>query len=241
MNIIRLHIVAEGQTEETFVNKTLKGYLAEHGVMADVHRITTKRDKRHSKNYRGGHPDYAHLRKDLDLWTRQERNNPDAWFTTMVDLYRFPRHGDSIYTEEIQDVSDPYRKVQRLEAAMADDVADICPRFVPYVQLHEFEALTLCNVDGLGVFFDEERAIERLKTLVEEFESPEYIDEGENTAPSKRIIAEIPAYDDTKATVGAEVAAASGVDCLRRRCPHFGEWISKLITLSGSEAAALDE
>ena len=37
----RLHVTAEGQTEESFVNNTLKPYLASYGVYADVRRVLT--------------------------------------------------------------------------------------------------------------------------------------------------------------------------------------------------------
>lgn len=39
----RLHITAEGQTEETFVNRTLKHHLAQFGVYADVRCVLTGR------------------------------------------------------------------------------------------------------------------------------------------------------------------------------------------------------
>jgi hypothetical protein len=52
------------------------------------------------------------------------------------------------------------------------------------------------------------------------------IDDGPTTAPSKRIIAEIPEYD--KATAGVAVAEKIGMDTLRQKCRHFNEWITRL-------------
>ena len=34
--MIRLHVTVEGRTEEAFVNRTLRPYLANFGVYADV-------------------------------------------------------------------------------------------------------------------------------------------------------------------------------------------------------------
>ena len=89
--LIRLHFVVEGQTEEGFVNELLALELALelalHGIVADVHRITTGR--RHGRLYRGGLVKYEHMARDLTLWMKQDQGI-DSWFTTMVDLYRLP-------------------------------------------------------------------------------------------------------------------------------------------------------
>ncbi len=103
------------------------------------------------------------------------------------------------------------------------------------MQLHEFEALTLCNARDLSVFFDNERAVSELRSFVQRFKSPEQINEGEETSPSKRIIAKIPEYDFMKTTAGSEVAAANGIEYLLERCPHFADWIAKLVDLPNLE------
>lgn len=41
----RLHVLAEGQTEEAFVNQVLAPHLAGHGVVTDVRCVTTRRDR----------------------------------------------------------------------------------------------------------------------------------------------------------------------------------------------------
>ena len=61
--MIRLHMVVEGQTEETFVRVTLAPMLGEHSVFADVHRVTTGR--KGPRTYRGGFLKFEHLRRDL--------------------------------------------------------------------------------------------------------------------------------------------------------------------------------
>jgi len=43
--MIRLHIIAEGQTEEEFVNTILTEHLGYFNISTDVHRITTKRTR----------------------------------------------------------------------------------------------------------------------------------------------------------------------------------------------------
>ena len=67
--LIRLHVLAEGQTEEGFVNEILAPELATHDIFADVHCITTGR--RHGRLFRGGLTIYEHLARDLTLWMKQ--------------------------------------------------------------------------------------------------------------------------------------------------------------------------
>lgn len=70
-----------------------------------------------------------------------------------------------------------------------------------------------------------------LSELVRRFDSPELIDDGETTAPSKRIIAEIPKYRHQKATAGPLIASRIGVQIMRERCPHFNDWVTILEAL----------
>ncbi len=56
--------------------------------------------------------------------------------------------------------------------------------------------------------------------------APEDINEGPQTAPSKRILEFIPEY--AKAQVGPLAAKAIGVEKLRQHCPHFNEWLASL-------------
>ena len=56
----------------------------------------------------------------------------------------------------------------------------------------------------------------------------EEINEGAHTAPSKRIIRHLPAYERSKVRVGAPAAAAIGLPALRAKCPHFDDWLTRL-------------
>ncbi len=62
--------------------------------------------------------------------------------------------------------------------------------------------------------------------------SPELVNDGPNTAPSKRIIKEFPEYLRLKTTVGVELATLVGLDKTRQLCPHFDNWLGKLETLA---------
>ncbi|MGA2329545.1 MAG: DUF4276 family protein [Bryobacteraceae bacterium] len=218
--MIRLHAVVEGQTEESFVNRILAQELWPHQVITDVHMITTGRHG--SRIHRGGLASYAKWRKDLTLWMKED-HNPDARFTTMVDLFRLP--SDFPGYDACRGDIDPLRKAKRLEDAFADDIED--RRFIPYIQVHEFEALLFVEPLKFDVAFPgRAEAAERLAAVRRDFSSPEHIDDGAETAPSKRILAVLPEYQ--KPVAGPLILQHIGMTALRRECAHFDEWIRQL-------------
>ena len=226
MTGIRLHFIVEGQTEETLVNQVLKPHLGDRYVWADARCVLTSR--RGGVTYRVGFRNYAQPRRDIRSWLRDDQN-ADARFTTAFDLYGlttdFPCYGDA------QAAADPYEKVRVLEAALRDDIDDW--RFIPYLQLHEFETLLLSEPDQLAAHFtDGQEGIRRLIAMAGQIANPELINDDPETAPSKRIIAEIPEYAGMKPSAGPIVAEKIGLANLRARCRHFGEWISQLEDLA---------
>lgn len=224
--MVRLNILAEGQTEEAFVNDVLAPHLAIHDVVACVRCVTTRRDSRRPDLvHRGGIRDYAKVRRDLLRWMAED---PDAKFTTMFDLYALPEDFPGWHSTE--EKPDPYARVALVEAGMYTDIGD--RRLVPYIQLHEFEALLFSDPHKFDwEYIEHEGAIARLLEIAEAFESPELINDGPITAPSKRIIAHIPEYAFQKATAGPLIARQIGIDVMRERCPHFAQWVARLESL----------
>jgi hypothetical protein len=224
----RLHFIVEGQTEETFVNRVLVPHLATQLVWGRVRCVMTSRKR--SIIYRGGLRSYAQAKKDILLWMKEDQN-PDAFFTTMFDLYAlpsdFPGYGEAL------GITDPCKRVMRMEEAMQRDMGH--PRFIPYLQLHEFEALLLADPQKLEWEYPEhDQPIRNLFQMALGFISPELIDDGENTAPSKRIIREIPEYEGMKTSAGPLTAERIGLPVLRGKCGHFREWLSRLEQLAQS-------
>ena len=222
---IRLNFIVEGQTEEAFVNTVLRNHLADFAVFSSARCVETSR--RRNLKYSGGITDYARAKGDIQRWMRNDRNS-DARFTTMFDLYALPADFPS-YADASRH-PDPYDRVKALEDALSTDIADW--RFIPYLQLHEFEALLLSEPEQLGAQFPGyDGAISRLASAVSLFDSPELVNGGEQTAPSKRIIAEIPEYEGRKASAGPITAGRIGLPFLRSRCEHFAGWLSRLENL----------
>lgn len=219
--MIRLHLTAEGQTEQAFSKTILTPHLAMFDVFVDARCVLTSKDKRAAKEYRGGLLSYEKAKKDIQTWMKEDKHT-ECRFTTMFDLYAlphdFPGHAES------KSIANRYERVSVLEEAMTRDLSD--QRFIPYIQLHEFEALILADPQKLDwEYLEHATPINNLITLAEG-QNPELINDGPTTAPSKRILNEIPEYD--KATAGVSVAGKIGLQTQRKKCRHFDDWLTTL-------------
>ena len=222
---IRLNFIVEGQTEEAFVNQILSPYLAGFEVWVQVRCVQTSRSR--NIKHRGGIDSYGKAKNDINAWIKEDRNS-DVRFTTMFDVYGLPTNFPGY--KDAKQKSDSYERVKILEDALREDISD--RRFIPHFQLHEFEALLLSDPQKLDSQFDNSTGIRRLVDMVVGFDSPELINDGNNTAPSKRIIGEIPEYERMKVSAAPIVADKIGLLTLRLKCKHFGEWLCRLETLN---------
>ena len=224
----RLYLFAEGRTEQTFADTVLKPYLAEYGVFMNKPILIAHAHKKH-RTHRGGGRNFRAMQNDIVRLLKQD-SKEDAFFTSMIDLYAlhkgFPGAGEAERYRK-----DPYRRVEALEASWAKETND--PRFVPHIQLHEYEAYLFSDVSVLSHYYENERtAIRQLEEIADGFDSPERIDDGRTTAPSKRIIAHLPRYENDKSTIGVQAAERIGLPRIRCRCLHFDRWIDRLQDLA---------
>jgi len=104
-------------------------------------------------------------------------------------------------------------------------------RYIPYVQLHEFEALLFSDISVIednfesGDFKDYDYLLETDKA----FSNPENINDGKTTSPSKRLNRIIGDY--SKVVYGSLLAQEIGLDKIRERCPRFNNWIERLLSI----------
>ncbi len=211
--VIRVHVMVEGQTEETFVRDVLYDHLQHHGVFLNPILLRT------STQGRGGVVSYAKVRPQL---IRQCRQDTTATVTTMIDLYRLP--GDFPGSQACVD-ADVYRRVTCLEGALADDVG--CRNFIANLSVHEFEALLFADLSKFEDWFDGS-AMVNLRTQVPDASAPEKINDGAETAPSKRIAAALVGHGYQKPFHGPLIAMDIGLEPMRERCPHFDAWLKRL-------------
>jgi hypothetical protein len=216
--MIRLHIIAEGRTEEKFIQRMLMPVLSAQQVMTDTRCVTTK--QKNHQIFRGGVISYAQVKADLLQWMNQD-NHAECRFSTMLDLYALPNDFPGYQNAP----KEPYARVAHLEQAFQKDMGD--PRFIPYIQLHEFEALLFADASKLALEYAEKRHVRALQNLASMAadQNPELINEGRETAPSKRILREIPEYSKIG---GVTVLEQIGLSCLLEKCRHFREWVEGL-------------
>jgi hypothetical protein len=225
----RLYLIVEGQTEQTFADTLIKPHLAQRQVYMNK-PVLVAHAKKKGRVHRGGGQNYTPMKNDIIRFLKQDKD-PDAYFTTMIDLYAL--YADFPGLTEAQEMQpDPFERVKFLEQKFAEDIGD--PRFIPYLQLHEYEAYLFSDptcfeyLDAGGM-----QAVKTLQSIASQYETPELINDGSQTAPSKRIIAVFPDYEKAKTTFGPQLAAKIGLSVIRDRCSHFNEWLSKLESLSG--------
>lgn len=209
-------ILVEGQTEEQFVKNILNPYLNS----LDVHLIPTIINTKIVKggsNFKGGITSYDQVKRDI---LRLVRSSTTA-VTTFIDYYGLPnsfpgsgKGGSSV------------DKVLAIEKAFFDDIG--ATNFIPYVQIHEFEALLFSSLSGFEYNFPEDiRKLEKVRRIAEDFPNPENINDNPSTAPSKRLIAIYPQF--RKTFHGPLIALENKIEIILEKCPHFSEWVQKLI------------
>lgn len=225
----RLYLFAEGQTEQTFADTSIKPQLARYDVF--MHNpILIAHAKKKGKVHRGGGRNYAPMKNDIMRFLKQEKA-PDVFFTTMIDLYAL--HPDFPGLAESESLrQDPIQRVEFLEQRFAEDIDDA--RFIPYVQLHEYEAYLFSDPTCFE-YLDAGRTkeIEALQAIANQYPTPELINDGPQTSPSKRIIALFPDYGKAKSVFGSQLAEQIGLQVIRSKCSHFNKWLSRLESLNG--------
>ena len=205
-------VVCEGETEETFVRRVLSVHLTQKILKPSC--------------LGGIEPNgYKKLVGAVRQWLRTKGI---THVTTMIDLYKLP----SDFPRKTQAHSDPYKKVRSLEQALAEEIQDA--RFIPYIMLHEFEALLLTKT-GLEIIRKRarvgknDRSWKELQRDLARVRKPEMLNDGANSHPSARIKAIWPRFKKT--TDGVGILEQVPWEELCAECHHFGDWIRKLEAL----------
>ncbi len=144
----RLIVVVEGPTEEAFVRHVLGPHLDARGVYTSATIAGKVVAQRRGQQDRGGGAFKTWL-ADVKRIMKRDRN-ADLRVTTLFDLHGLPRDFPDL--EKHRQIRDTSRRCDALEAAWARAVND--PRFIPYLQRHEFEALVLAGLPSLAELLD---------------------------------------------------------------------------------------
>ena len=192
-------MVVEGQTEREFVKQVLAEHLWAHGI--DPRSVLIGRT--------GGDVTVPRLASEMAKLIRSF-----DYVTSLVDYYGFRGKGSDSPDELVARISSHIASLSRAGAQSL---------MYPYVQVHEFEGLLFTNVNVFADVFSDDLpkgAVESLRGIRSQFPTPEDINDDQATAPSKRIMQEVPGYD--KRMNGPQVTRAIGLDAIREACPRFG-------------------
>lgn len=211
----RLYLLVEGQTEETFVRELLAPNYARNGLYITPIIVRT------SPGHKGGVTGYGKVKPQLSRLCRQDRH---ASVSTLFDLYGLPGNFPGKSAAGFPANGTGEQKAVFLEARLAEDINE--PNFIPYLMVHEFEALLFVKPETFASWTDSQHTVDALVAIAQAHETPEHINDSLQTAPSKRIARLMPEYKKT--FHGPLIAAEIGLDSIRRACPHFNRWLLRL-------------
>lgn len=214
----RLIIIVEGDTEKEFVKTILSPFLNNQGIYSiDCFKI------KHSK---GGLTTYSHLKKDI-LNCIHETN---TIITTLIDFYALPKDFPNYL--ESSEIPDKNQRLNFLESSIIEEIQKSksakFPNLIPYIQLHEFEALIFSSPIGIDALFTKSQIdYVELEKIFDLHENPEEINNDPSTAPSKRLLRHIKGYN--KIVDGVLILDEIGLETVLKKCPRFNSWVQLII------------
>ncbi|MCD6328330.1 DUF4276 family protein [bacterium] len=216
----KLLIHVKGQTEERFVKDILAPHLEPQGIHA-IPKIVITKIVKSGPNFVGGLSKGCYQRVKRELRLLLEDSSAVA-VTTMFDYYGLP---EDFPGRPNPRGNDCFERVRYVEQQFSDDIGH--EKFIPYCQLHEFEALLFSEPEKIaGAFPDGPDHTFSLTQIGDSFASPEEIDDGLQTHPSARLEGLYSRY--RKPHYGSLIAGRIGIEAMREKCSHFGDWLEKL-------------
>ncbi|EII2403784.1 DUF4276 family protein [Vibrio parahaemolyticus] len=218
-----VHVICEGQTEESFVNELLVEPFAHKGIYLKPALIGRP-------GHKGGNFKFERLAPDVEKRLLADRN---CYCTTFFDFYglpaTFPGKSAVNATATVQD------KANALQDALNEKLVekigeDAMRRFIPYVQMYEFEGLLFSDPQKMAQGMDRSDLVQAFTDIAGAFDTPEQINNSPQTAPSKRIESLVWGYE--KPLLGTLAALEVGLDKMREQCPLFDAWLKKIEALA---------
>lgn len=218
--MVRVLVLVEGQTEERFVIDVLTPYFEQKQIYLSPKILTTKVVKS-GKDFKGGVSTFGQIEKHLKILL----GDGNAYVTTLIDYYGLPAETPGMSDRP---PGSPVERVSHVENAIHVKFHSD-KRLIPYLMLHEFEALLFSDPAELAAAIPARNLLPDLIAAMAGL-APEHINETPSAAPSKRILRVIPGY--RKVLHGTTTARRIGLGTLREKCPHFGGWLRRLETLA---------
>lgn len=209
-------ILVEGQTEEAFIQRVLQPYVGSEVFLQAVIVHTSRAADGSAHRGGGAWRNYDRMLRDLlgqRHWTM---------ITTLIDFYGYPPGAPAC---SCRAGHDPVACAESREAAIRDSLPRD-PRFVPFLMLHEFEAMVLAVGAINGSVLGDSKAGTAFRASVAEHNgNAELVNDRPKTAPSKRVAAELSDYrkvrDSVEVLQGQLPAALAAM-------PRLSSWVGLL-------------
>jgi hypothetical protein len=219
-NIIEVMVLVEGQTELIFIKKLFSPYIAKR-TGNKIFLTPTQ------PGNQGGNVRFERYKRDIGIHLKQ-RNN--TYITLMLDYYGI-KDWPGLEESKQQTTHSQKAKVINIETAKEvqkhfSEENREC-RFVPYVSMHEIEALYFSDPASIAQIMNIEQA--KIESILSKCGEPEAINDSFETSPSKRLKNLSKSF--VKTVTGITIAEAVNISRMRERCPLFNEWVSRIESL----------
>jgi hypothetical protein len=219
-------MLVEGQSEETFVKRTLTPHLAQYGVYVKSPVVLWTKRLHGGGGFRGGVSSWNQIVRNLLPLT----HDGNAWVSTLMDFYGLPEDFPGL--PEALGVGDPRRKVVALQERFATELNH--QRFIPFFALHEFEAWLFSAPDTVEAHFGKPHLADLLRIVIRQAGEPERINHGADTHPKAQLYSLVGNYKETSDC--PTLLDKIGIAAIRAICPHFDDWLNRLEALGGETA-----
>lgn len=221
--MIRVHVICEGHTEEMFVNELLVTRFFSRGIVLLPAKIGRP-------GHKGGNVSYQRLLIDI---RQRLLGDTRCYCTTLLDYYGLPTAFPG--KTDAGRCADSKGKLRLVIESLSGQVTKVLGeeagrRFIPYIQMYEFEALLFSQPQVLADILQQPGLAESFARIRQQFTTPEEINDSPQTAPSKRIQKLYKAYD--KPVHPLLAAREIGLDTICRECHLFSDWLKRLEALA---------
>jgi hypothetical protein len=218
----RVHVICEGQTEVNFINELLIPHFSVQNIFLNARKIG-------KANHKGGNVNFDRVLTDVRNSLKEDTT---SYCTTFFDFYGLSSKfvGLSEAKQKLS-IDDKFNTMcNALNNALTIEIGDnYMRRFIPYIQLYEFEGLLFSHPKRFAEGIYQPKLEIDFEQIRRQFVSPEEINDSVETAPSKRIKNLYPFYE--KPTHSVLAALEIGLPTIREKCRLFDGWIISLENL----------
>ena len=215
-----VYLVVEGATEQLFVERILAPYCAMHGVYLHSTQVPKKGEK-------GGDVRFARVKTCVGNFLKQRSDTRVGTFFDYYGLKDWPSLDEVRAAQGLSTAEIARRLNDSATAELAHEFPElnVANRFVPFMAVHEFEALLFSDASLLASSLGIDVAL--IDEALRVYGSPEAINTRSDKIPSRQIANWLEGRY-IKTVQGIAVADKIGIDKMRFACHNFDDWLNRL-------------